>query len=514
MSTAQRLVRNLFSNYAGMVLGLLISFFLAPFVVRKLGNNYYGVWTIIMDLTGYLGLLEMGVRQSMIRYVAKYQAENDTESMNRITGSALTIYGFTSLACVVISLVLAALFPHMFKVSAEMVSVARWVVVITGLNIAQGLAFSVYYGVILGLQRYDVVFRVNTLGSVVKAGLTVALLSNGQGIVALGLMHLAVGLASNLYGVYFCARNVPGLVVRPGRYGSVWYRKIFTYGFKTVVMFVGQKIVHYSDSVVIGIMMGPAHVTYFVIGASLTEYMRMLVNQMTQTFTPLTSELQARRAPEKIEAVLMHGTKLSLVIALPIAVVFLTMGRRFISLWMGKEYGPLSGDVLMVMTITHLFAVAQYTTQDILQGLNKHHLSAIFRSVEAVANLALSIVLIRHWGIVGVAVGTAIPHLAVALFAYPYVISRIVNVNLKRYVARSYFMPIAAAAPFFFCCLAVDARFPATNLAGFFARVLVLMPLYLLSVWYLALNRDERSLYLGFLCTFLPGLKGKLGRLS
>lgn len=514
MSTARQFLRNLFSNWAGMVFGMLIAFFLAPYVVRKLGNTYYGVWTIVMDLTGYLGLLEMGVRQSVIRYVAKYQAENDPESMNRVAGSALTIYGFTSAACVLVSLGLAAAFPFVFKISADLVPTARWVVVITGLNIAQGLAFSVYYGIILGHQRYDVVFKVNTLGALVKAALTVALLSNGLGIVALGLMHLAVGLASNLYALRYCARNVPGLAVRPKMHGSEWYRRIFTYGFKTFVMFLGQRVVHYSDSLLIGIVLGPAHVTFFVIGASLTEYMRMLVNQMTQIFTPLTSELQARRAQDKIEAVLMHGTKLSLLIALPIAVVFLTMGRRFISLWMGEEYGPRSGDVLLVMTVTHLFGIAQYTTQDILQGLNKHHLSAIFRSVEAVANLLLSLALIQHWGIVGVAVGTAVPHLAIALFAYPWAISRIVRVDLRRYLARAYLFPIASAVPFLLGCLALEARFPAASLAGFFARVLLLLPLWALSAWCFALDRDERSLYLGFIRGCLPGRAGKPGTLS
>ena len=511
MSTAEKFVRNLLSNWAGMIFGLIISFFLSPYVVRKLGNTYYGVWNIIIDMTGYLGLLEMGVRQSIIRYVAKYHAVNDTDSLNKIVSSAFSIYGYTSIACAVISIGIAGIFPHVFNVSSETAPVARWVIVITGFNVAQGLIFSVYYGIILGIQRYDVVVRINILATIIKAGLTVLLLGNGYGLVSLSMMHLVMGFASSMYGRHYCNKEIPGLSITIGKYGKEWYDRIFSYSFKTFMMFIGQKIVFYSDSIVIGILMGPAHVTYFVIGASLTEYMRRIVNQMTQMFTPMTSELQARREDNRITDVLMQGTKLSLIIALPISIVFLTMGKRSISLWMGNEYGPLSGEVLIVLTIAHLFSVAQYTTQDILQGLNKHQICAACRGIEAVANLLLSIVLIRYWGIVGVAVGTAIPHLATALFAYPYFIAREVPVDIRQYIRHAYLTPILASVPFLACCLMIENRFPAGNLAGFFARVLALMPLYLVSVWYLSIRKQERSVYIGVLYKYVPALNRKSG---
>jgi len=511
MSAAEKFLRNLLSNWTGMMIGLLISFFLSPYVVRKLGNTYYGVWNIIMDMTGYLGLLEMGVRQSVIRYVAKYHAVEEMDPLNRIASSAFSIYGFTSLACAVISIGLAALFPYVVHVSAGTVSIARWVIVITGLNVAQGLIFSVYYGVILGIQRYDVVVKVNILIAIIKAGLTVLLLGNGFGLISLSLMHLVTGIASNIYGMHYCKKEIPGLKIRFGTYGSEWYGKIFNYSIKTFMMFIGQKIVYYSDSIVIGVLLGPVHVTYFVIGASLTEYMRRIVNQMTQMFTPLTSELQALREEQKIRDVLMQGTKLSLIIALPISIVFLTMGKRFISLWMGKEYGLLSGEVLIVLTIAHLFSVAQYTTQDILQGLNRHQICAVCRGIEAIANLILSVVLIRYWGIVGVAVGTAVPHLATALFAYPYFISREVKVDIKQYVLRSYIAPILSSVPFLVCCLLIENRFPAENLTGFFARVLLLMPLYLVPVWFISIIKQERSVYIGALYKLMPALNRKPG---
>jgi len=59
---ATRTIRNVAANWGGFAFSILVTFFLSPFVVRHLGNGSYGVWTLIGSLTGYLGLLDMGVR--------------------------------------------------------------------------------------------------------------------------------------------------------------------------------------------------------------------------------------------------------------------------------------------------------------------------------------------------------------------------------------------------------------------------------------------------------------------
>src|SRR5215813_5055411 len=54
-------VRNVLTNWGAYVLAMGVNFFLSPYVVHHLGNTGYGVWTVILSLTGYLGLLDLGV---------------------------------------------------------------------------------------------------------------------------------------------------------------------------------------------------------------------------------------------------------------------------------------------------------------------------------------------------------------------------------------------------------------------------------------------------------------------
>lgn len=227
---------------------------------------------------------------------------------------------------------------------------------------------------------------------------------------------------------------------------------------------------------------------------------------MTRVLNPLTSELQARHKIYKIKEVLIKGTKFSLLIGLPICTVFLIMGNRFISLWMGPEYAETSGKVLVILTITHLFSIAQYTTGNILYGINRHNLAAYCHAIEAIANLALSIILVRSWGIVGVAIGTAIPHLIIATIVFPVIISKVVHLKFWDYMRLSYLPPFIAAVPFLAACHWINNQYPAETLPIFFAEIAFILPLYLVIVWFVSFRKKEREEYTAMLLRFVPAL--------
>jgi hypothetical protein len=56
------------SSWLALASSVIVSFLLSPFVVNELGAAWYGVWGIAGQLTGSLYLLDLGVRESIIRY--------------------------------------------------------------------------------------------------------------------------------------------------------------------------------------------------------------------------------------------------------------------------------------------------------------------------------------------------------------------------------------------------------------------------------------------------------------
>ena len=58
---SRAIVRNVFSNWAGLVLNMATAFFMSPFLVRNLGDTWYGLWVLIRSTTGYMSLLDGGL---------------------------------------------------------------------------------------------------------------------------------------------------------------------------------------------------------------------------------------------------------------------------------------------------------------------------------------------------------------------------------------------------------------------------------------------------------------------
>jgi O-antigen/teichoic acid export membrane protein len=129
----------------------------------------------------------------------------------------------------------------------------------------------------------------------------------------------------------------------------------------------------------------------------------------------------------------------------------------------------------------------------VLYGLGEHRVIAVLRVVEGVIKIALSIVLVKLYGVIGVAIGTAIPHIIVVGWTLPQKLPRIFPIDLRAYYINVYGRPLAAAVPFFVAAWFVAAVVKPASLVVFFAAATACMIVYVVPVWLIALTPDERA---------------------
>jgi O-antigen/teichoic acid export membrane protein len=92
-----------------------------------------------------------------------------------------------------------------------------------------------------------------------------------------------------------------------------------------------------------------------------------------------------------------------------------------------------------------------------LVGLGRLRALTLVVFLDGVANLILSIVLLRHWGILGVAIGTAIPLTCTSLFFLPLYLCRILKVSLGTFLRQAYLLPVISTAGMA-CVLVLTSR--------------------------------------------------------
>src|SRR5262245_26248868 len=137
------------------------AFFLSPLVVHRLGNVAYGVWTLVNSITGYMGLLDLGFRGAVTRFVAQHHARGEHHQSSRVISTALWMRLWLGLFLVLASIILGKLAVVLFQIPPEMASAAQFAIAVTGANLAVNLIFGVFGGVLVALQRFDLLSGMN-----------------------------------------------------------------------------------------------------------------------------------------------------------------------------------------------------------------------------------------------------------------------------------------------------------------------------------------------------------------
>ena len=479
---AAQTARGIAWNWVAVVFGFTVTFFLSPFVVHQLGNLGYGVWTVLVSTISYLGLLDLGLRGAVTRFVSQHHAQGDHAAAGRAVSAALWLRQWIGLAIVALSLLLSLGIDRLFDIPAELRSDARWVVLLAGTSLAFSLALGVFGGVLAALHRFDLIGGMTIVQTLVRACGVVWILRSGHGILALAAWELLVVVSCNLALAALSFRVYPDLAVSlrfPARALLIEFWRYSSYVF---LIHVFGQVIYYTDNLVVGAVISVSAVTFFAIGGSLNESLRQVLGSITPTFMPLASRFEASGEHDQLRRLLIYGTRIALVMILPIHAALFCRGQTFIGLWMGQEYAVVSSRVLQILLVAQVFIAANSTSLNIVLGLGKHRQYAIWLVGESAANLVLSVVLAREIGIYGVALGTVIPSLVVHMVLWPRYICRLLEIPVARHIFQSWIRPALAVVPFAIACYAAERYWPAASLAGFVLQIALLLPIYALAV--------------------------------
>jgi O-antigen/teichoic acid export membrane protein len=441
----QTILRNLFSTWMGYAVTLIVGFLLAPFVVHHLGPSSYGTWTLLTSLTGYFGMLDLGLRASVGRFISRHMTLGDEVSVNSTVTNAFAMLATAGTLALLSTFVFASDI-GVFHIDPRYQVDARHALLIAGLTISVALPMSVFNAVLFSLERFDVTTGITIVGALTRSLLTLFLLSHGKGLVALALVTLFSSSLEYTTAALCARRLYPALNLRLAYIQWAKCQELFAFGIYRFVWIAANQLIFYTDSMVIGVFLNTAAITYYAIAGSLINYGRNIVALAADTLFPSASRLDAHGDNEGLKSLLIVGTRLGLTIGLPLCFGFIFLGKQFIILWMGPSYA-VSAAYLMVLAIPQFTSMPQYMSATILVGMGKHKLLAFVTLGEGLANLILSIVLARKFGLIGVAWGTVIPHMLSTTVFIPFITLRALKMSWKQYILKGFTRPVVAALP-------------------------------------------------------------------
>jgi len=437
-----KLVVSIFSNWANLVLAVVMAFFVSPILVNQLGDEAYGIWVIIVSITGYFTVLDFGVNTAIVRYISKYQALNDRKGAVDVYSSSFALFSIIASVVVLATAIFAVFFKDLFEIESFSWKYLYIVFFIVGTDLAVNLVFSVLMGTMRGLQRFFEINLISMTVSLIKNLMLVYMLYQGHSLLTLAILQASASFARILLQYVYIKKKYSFLSFKASSVNKKTLKSLYDYSIYSFLISISIKVIFLTDSIVIGSLVNVSQVTYYAIPAMIVEYLEKFIWAIVAVLIPIISSQEAVGGADKNQQLYFLGTKYTFLLITPIIFVLYTVGDDFIGMWMGAGYAAPSGEVLGILLVGHAFFLAQLVAHGILKGISKHKMLAYILCIEAVCNLGLSMLLAPSYGINGVALGTVIPLMVVNIFLLPIYTCKKLDLGYFNYLIKTIVQPV------------------------------------------------------------------------
>jgi O-antigen/teichoic acid export membrane protein len=410
MSEKRRIVSNTLANGLAQFAAIASALVFMPMLIRAFGLNDFGLYLLASSVGAYAGLVDFGVGTSLVKNVAERAAKNDSQGIGKYVSTSLLFYIVVGVLVALIIGGLACVSGSLFKVSADGARLLRNLLLVVAFTSVWTWPASTGGLVLAGLQRHTLFAATSIFAAVANVGVILAVLSLHEGPVALLAGQSVVGLIAAAVNIGLARRVVGSVPIHPRHADMAVFRDIVSFSWVIFVLQVCAVILYQqTDRVVLGVFLGAAAVTMYEAAGKMQGLVTQLTQFATSAVMPFAAQLDAEDRTSSLQTLFFRGTKYVMALVLPVVVGLILLASPIITHWLGPSFAPQALTARILLSY-QLLGVSVVIGESILISRG-HARRRLFNSifVLTLGNLVLSIVLVQRIGILGVAIGTAIP---------------------------------------------------------------------------------------------------------
>lgn len=491
--------RNTVLNGGSVLFTIALSFLLVPFAIDRLGAPAYGVWVLAISFSlsgGYLSLSDLGLQQGVVKFVAEASATDDRHAVSRLVSTALAVFTLMTAVAVVVVTILWSFGPEVLNVPDRFHGALRMLLLLVGIEAAVGLPGLAFLAVLEGLQRYDAIRIVDFGRQLLYAAVVVGVLSAGGDVVAFGsamTISTAVGSAG-----YFVAakRLLPQLSISVRNVRASELRRLTSFSGWVMVSKVTGVLWRQMDKIILAAMLTTSVLTSYDIANKVQAAAAAMLAFTGWAVMPAASSLAAGNERERLQELLVRGTRYVLALSFPVVIGAIIMARPLIVHWVGSDFGDVASATQLFLALQFLVSLA-IVANNLLVGLGRIRTITLYAGAAAVINLAVSVVLVRRLALFGVILGTLVGY-GITSPLYVRLALRDLGVSARHFFRHAIAPLLPWAIVFAFAVEVLRRAVPPTSLGAVFGQCAAGLLLYATGVLFVGFSRDERRMLRNF----------------
>lgn len=482
-------------SYLSLFITVTITLVYTPIMIRLIGQSEYGLYSLIGSLAAYFSIIDLGLGNTIIRYISRNRAIGNKKMESELIGFFLKIYSSIG--------VIAAIIGILVWINLEMIlgnslttnelEKAKIMVIILIFNFSLSFPLSIFSSILQAHERFVVVKLVAITRSLMIPIITLPILFLGYGAVEMLVITTIVNISILLYKGWFAFKKL-GIQIRFVRYDRNFVKEVLGFSFFIFLNVIVDLIYWNTDQFILGITSGTEIVAIYAIAMQFIMIYKMFSTSISNLFLPKATNLVANNTSNiELSKLMVRYGRVQFLILSFILSGFTIFGYQFINIWVGESYIPAYYIVLIIMIpltipLTQNFGIA------VLQAKNIQGFRAVTYLIISIINVVISIPLAIKYGGVGIAIATALSLVLGHIIIMNIYYHKKIRINMVLYwmnvLKISLVVSLITGIGF-----GVDRYFFDSNSILFLLiRIVIYTMVFVICIWFFAFDDYEKNL--------------------
>lgn len=458
--SSKKLTINAISAVVQVVFTALLYFFLYKYLLKNIGIEQLGIWSLILSFSSIANLANLGLTSGLVKFVAEYLTGRDKTKLGKLIFTS--VLSMTVLF-VVLSLIilLGAEFFLKFIIDEKFLSVALQILPYSLASLCINAVGGVFTSVLEGHQKNYIRNFIYILSGLVMFG-GVVLWTPKLHLEGVALAQLVQSLFILLAALVYTLRVNQDNNISNWKWSLESFKELFNYGYKFQAVSIAQLLCEPTTKVLLSKFGGLAFVGHYEMATKAVNQFRALLVNANQIVVPVIVENSKIKTKSESQEFYQKMNKILVLITLPLSSLLLLCTPLISIVWIGDfdlEFS-LSMLILIVSAVINILCSPAYFSC-LAEG--RLTILVFIHGVMALSNLMAGYGLGMILGGYGVALAWGISvSLASLILIYSY--GKKIQINYFSIFSQNYklqfliFLIISLICTFIFCFITLKVN--------------------------------------------------------
>lgn len=484
-------------SYVSLGVGNVIGILYTPIMLRLLGQSEYGLYNLSNSIIGYLGVLDFGIGNAVIRYTAKYKALEDKEGESNLYGMFIIIYSILAILVILSGSFLVKNIHLFFSNSLtqnEMIRI-QWMMALMIFNLAISFPFGIFGAIITAHEQFIFPKLVAILRQILNPLVMIPLLLLGYKSLGMTVATTCLNLIFIWVNLYYCFKFLK-IKIKFNNMDFSVLKEIIGYSFFVFLNMIVDKIYWSTDQFILGSVRGTVAVAIYSIGSIFNQYYMNFSIAISGVFLPKVTKMVTQNATdEEISNLFIRIGRIQFILMSFILSGFILVGKDFIAIWAGEGYEE-SYFISLVVMIPLTIPLIQNLGITILQAKNMHQFRSTVYIMIAIVNVLISIPLAKVYGGVGCALATGISMVIGNIIIINIYYYKKIHINIPKFWLEISRLSVPVVISFGIVLL-INKLIPLSGVINILFTGIVFTIVFVPLMWLLGMNNSEKELFIG-----------------